>query len=101
MINPGWFLLVAAGLFSLGLAVVLLKRHAVLVLMGVELMLNAVNLNLVVFSQRDPDRAQGQIFALFVLVVAAAEAAVALALLLQVYRHFRSTDLDDINELNA
>ena len=93
-------LIVAALLFSLGLAVVVVKRHAIVVLMGVELMLNAANLNLVAFSQYDPDRLQGQLMTLFVLVVAAAEAAVALAIVLQVYRHFRTVQLDEINELN-
>ena len=95
----GTLLLVAAALFSLGLAVVLTKRHAVVVLMGVELMLNAVNLNLVAFSQYDPDRLQGQLFSLFVIVVAAAEAAVALALIIQVYRHFRTVQLDELTDL--
>ncbi len=93
-------LIVAALLFSIGLAVVVVKRHAIVVLMGVELMLNAANLNLVAFSQYDPDRLQGQMMTLFVLVVAAAEAAVALAIVLQVYRHFRTVQLDEVNELN-
>jgi NADH:ubiquinone oxidoreductase subunit K len=100
-IPPAYFLLVAAALFSIGLAVVLLKRHAIVVLMGIELMLNAVNLNLVAFSQYDPDRLQGQMLTLFVLVVAAAESAVAMALILQVYRHFRTVELDKLNELNS
>ena len=87
-------------MFSIGLAVVVVKRHAIVVLMGVELMLNAANLNLVAFSQYDPDRLQGQMMTLFVLVVAAAEAAVALAIVLQVYRHFHTVQLDEVNELN-
>jgi NAD(P)H-quinone oxidoreductase subunit 4L len=95
----GYLLLTAAALFSIGLAVVITKRHAVTVLMGIELMLNAVNLNLVAFSQYDLDRLQGQLFSLFVMVVAAAEAAVALALIIQVYRHFRTVNLDEINQL--
>ncbi len=97
--SSGILLLVAAALFSIGLAVVLTKRHAVVVLMGVELMLNAVNLNLVAFSQYDPDRLQGQLFSLFVIVVAAAEAAVALSLIIQVYRHFRTVHLDELTDL--
>ena len=95
----GILLLIAAALFSIGLAVVLTKRHAVVVLMGIELMLNAVNLNLVAFSQYDPDRLQGQLFSLFVIVVAAAEAAVALSLIIQVYRHFRTVRLDELTDL--
>ena len=97
--SSGILLLIAAALFSIGLAVVLTKRHAVVVLMGVELMLNAVNLNLVAFSQYDPDRLQGQLFSLFVIVVAAAEAAVALSLIIQVYRHFRTVRLDELTDL--
>lgn len=98
-INSGLFLLVGAALFSIGLAIVILKRHAIMVLMGIELMLNAVNLNLIAFSQNDPVRLQGQLFSLFVMVVAAAEAAIALAIILQVYRHFKTVQLDDLNEL--
>jgi NADH-quinone oxidoreductase subunit K len=97
--SGGILLLVAAALFSIGLAVVLTKRHVVVVLMGVELMLNAVNLNLVAFSQYDPDRLQGQLFSLFVIVVAAAEAAVALSMIIQVYRHFRTVQLDELTDL--
>jgi NADH-quinone oxidoreductase subunit K len=93
------FLIVGAALFSIGLAVVLIKRHAIVVLMGIELMLNAVNINLVAFSQYDPNRLQGQMLSLFVMVVAAAESAVALAIVLQVYRYFRTAQLDDLNEL--
>ncbi|WP_128546600.1 NADH-quinone oxidoreductase subunit NuoK [Larkinella soli] len=98
-INSGIYLLIGAALFSIGLAVVVLKRHAIMVLMGIELMLNAVNLNLIAFSQYDPDRLQGQMFSLFVMIVAAAEAAIALAIILQVYRHFRTVQLDEVNEL--
>ncbi|GAB3914153.1 NADH-quinone oxidoreductase subunit NuoK [Larkinella knui] len=98
-INSGLFLLVGAALFSIGLAIVILKRHAIMVLMGIELMLNAVNLNLIAFSQNDPVRLQGQLFSLFVMIVAAAEAAIALAIILQVYRHFNTVQLDELNEL--
>ncbi len=99
MIHSHLFLIVAAALFSIGLAIVLLKRHIIVVLMGVELMLNAVNINLAVFSQYDPNRIQGQMLALFVMVVAAAESAVALAIVLQVYRHYKTVQLDELNEL--
>lgn len=95
----GYLIFTAAALFSLGLAIVLTKRHAVVVLMGIELMLNAANLNLVAFSQYDPDRLQGQLFSLFVMVVAAAEAAVALALIIQVYRYARTVQLDELDTL--
>lgn len=69
--------------------------------MGIELMLNAANLNLVAFSRYDPSRLQGQVFALFVIVVAAAEAAVALAILLKVFAYFRTVELDEVNRLRG
>lgn len=68
-------------------------------LMGIELMLNAANINLVAFSFYDPERIQGQMFTLFVMIVAAAEAAVALAILLKVYQHYKTTEPQEINQL--
>ena len=94
------FLLVAALLFSTGLAVVMTKRNAVVVLMGVELMLNAANLNLVAFSRHDP-ALQGQFFSLFVMVVAAAEVAVGLALVLLAFRRYGSILLDELQQLKG
>ena len=94
-----YFLFVAAALFSIGLAVIITKRNTIAVLIGIELILNAVNLNLVAFAQYDPVRLAGQMFALFVIVVAAAEAAVALAIILKVYRHYQTTDLDKISSM--
>jgi NADH:ubiquinone oxidoreductase subunit K len=93
------YLIISALLFSIGLAVVVTKRNAILILMGIELMINAVNLNLVAFSQYDPNRLQGQMFALFVMVVAAAEVTVALAIIMKIYDYFKNLDLDEINQL--
>lgn len=93
------YLIISALLFSIGLAVAVTKRNAILILMGIELMLNAVNLNLVAFSQYDPNRLQGQMFALFIMVVAAAEVTVALAIILKIYDYFKNLDLDEINSL--
>ncbi|WP_149241516.1 NADH-quinone oxidoreductase subunit NuoK [Dyadobacter sp. 32] len=95
-----YFLLVAAALFSTGLAIAITKRHFIGILLGIELMLNAVNLNLVAFSRHDPERLSGQLFAIFIIVVAAAEVTVALAIILRVYGHFGSVDPDDISEMN-
>lgn len=89
-------LILSAILFSLGVLAVITKRHAVVVLMGIELIFNAANLNLVAFNRYDPALMQGQIFALFVMVVAAAEAAVALAIVLRVYHHFKTANLNQI-----
>ncbi|MBF9255364.1 NADH-quinone oxidoreductase subunit NuoK [Pontibacter sp. 172403-2] len=89
-------LILSAVLFSLGILAVITKRHAVVVLMGIELIFNAANLNLVAFSRHDPSLLQGQLFSLFVMVVAAAEAAVALAIVLRVYQYFRTANLNEI-----
>ncbi|NPV66331.1 MAG: NADH-quinone oxidoreductase subunit NuoK [Anaerolineae bacterium] len=98
---PLWmFLLVAAALFAIGLFGVLSRRNAVAILMGVELMLNAVNINLIAFWRyRTPDTMIGQAFAVFVFVVAAAEAAVGLALIVAIYRRRQSVAVEDVNLL--
>lgn len=100
MIPLYYYLILSAALFSIGLAVALSRRNAIMVLMGIELMLNAGNLNLVAFGFHDPDFMRGQFFALFVIVVAAAEAAVGLAIVMRVYRYFYSSDLSEISKLN-
>ena len=94
-------LIVGAVLFAIGLYVALTKRNAVAVLMGIELMLNAVNLTFVAFARfvESPRPLDGHIFAIFVITVAAAEAAVALALTVAVYRHRETIDLDKISLL--
>jgi len=97
------FLTVGAILFCVGLAVALSKRNAIGVLMGVEIMLNAVNLTLLTFSRFSvSDRPiSGQTFVVFVITVAAAEAAVALALIVSVYRNRNTVDVDQINLLKS
>ncbi len=94
-------LIVGAVLFAIGLYVALTKRNAVAVLMGIELMLNAVNLTFVAFARfvESPRPLDGHIFAIFVITVAAAEAAVALALAVVVYRHRETIDVDKISLL--
>ena len=94
-------IILGALLFCIGLAVAVTRKNAIVVLIGIELMLNAANINLVVFSQYDADLLQGQIFALFVITVAAAEAAVALAIVLKAYQYFKTVDLDQINRLKG
>jgi len=88
-------------LFCIGLAMVLTRKNAILILVGIELMLNAANLNFIVFSRRSADMLDGQLFALFVMVLAAAEAAVGLAIIVQMYRTFKTTELDKVNELSG
>lgn len=95
-----WYLVLAAALFCIGVYGVLSRRNAVVILMGVELMLNAVNINLVAFWRYlEPAGATGQAFALFVYAVAAAEAAVGLALIIAIWRTRDTINVDNINLL--
>jgi NADH-quinone oxidoreductase subunit K len=100
MIPLSWYLIFAAALFCIGLYGVLGRRNAVIMLMGIELMLNAVNINLVAFWRyRTPDIIAGQAFAIMVLAVAAAEVAVGLALIISIYRRRQTVAAEEINLL--
>ncbi len=100
MIPLSWYLLLSAALFSVGLFGVLARRNAIAVLMGVELMLNAVNINLIAFWRYlTPDRSVGLVWAVFVLTVAAAEAAAGLALIISIYRNRDSVDVEELDTL--
>jgi len=102
MIPLEWYLLLAAALFCMGLYGVLSRRNGVAILMGVELMLNAVNINLVAFWRyTEPAAATGQAFALFVYAVAAAEAAVGLALIIALWRTRNTVVLEEIDLLKG
>jgi NADH-quinone oxidoreductase subunit K len=93
------YLVVSAAMFSLGMLGVLTRRNAVNVLMGVELILNSANINLVAFTRFGTGNLQGQMFAVFVIVIAAAEVAVALAIVLTLYRLKRTPNLDQADIL--
>jgi NADH-quinone oxidoreductase subunit K len=97
------YLLVSALLFAVGLAGALVRRNAILVLVGVELMLNAANLNFLAFWRYgpNPEALTGVMFVIFAIGVAAAEAAVGLALVIAIYRHYRSSNVDEANELKG
>jgi NADH:ubiquinone oxidoreductase subunit K len=98
MIPLSWYLLVAAALFCIGLYGVFARRNAVAILMSVELLLNAVNINLVAFWRyMTPEDSTGLAWAVFVLTVAAAEAAVGLALVISVYRNRDSVVAEDLD----
>ena len=100
MVPLSWYLLIGAALFCIGVFGVLARRNAIAILMGIELMLNAVNINLVAFWRYlAPTDAGGQVFALFVLTVAAAEAAVGLALIISIYRHRESVNVEQVDLL--
>ena len=101
MVVPlSWYLLVAAALFCIGLYGVLARRNAVAILMSIELMLNAVNINLVaMWRYQTPSQPIGLAFAVFVFIVAAAEAAVGLALILSIYRRRKHVIVEDMDLL--
>jgi NADH-quinone oxidoreductase subunit K len=88
------YLIVAAVLFALGLVCVLSRRNAIGLLMGVELILNSANVNLIAFARFVENGISGQIFALFVMVLAAAEAAIAMAIVLSIYRSLKNIDVN-------
>ena len=91
-------LLLSGLIFCIGLLIIIIKKNAIFVLIGMELILNAANLNLVLFSNQEVNHS-GQLFGVFVVVLAAAEAAVALAILLNIFKHFKTTDLDQLKRL--
>src|SRR5438309_11942821 len=93
-----WYLLLSAVLFALGVAGFLFRRNIITVFMSIELMLNAVNLTFVAFSYQ-LKQVHGQIFSLFVMVVAAAEAAVGLAIILTVFKNRSTLNIDDVNSM--
>lgn len=93
------YLIVGAVLFSLGLLAVITKKNAVTVLMGIELILNAANINFIAFARFIDNDLDGQVVAVFVIVTAAAAAAVALAIVLNLYERLRSVDLDEADSL--
>lgn len=97
------YLILSSLLFAIGLAGALTRRNAILVLIGIELMLNAANLNFIAFWRYGPapSALTGIMFAIFSISVAAAEAAVGLAIILAAYRHSKTTDLDQMNSLKG
>jgi NADH:ubiquinone oxidoreductase subunit K len=103
MIGLEHFAILSAVLFCIGLLGTLTRRHAIIVLIGIEIMLNAANLNFIAFWRfgPNPEALSGPIFALFAIAVAAAEVAVGLALVIAVYRHYRSVDIEKINTLKG
>jgi NADH-quinone oxidoreductase subunit K len=93
-----YYLLLSTVLFSIGILGVLIRRNAIILFMSIELMLNAINLLLVAFSSFHSD-SSGQVFVFFIIIVAAAEVAVGLAILMMVYRNTNSADINELNKL--
>jgi NADH-quinone oxidoreductase subunit K len=97
------FLIVSAALFCVGLLAALSRRHAIFILIGIEMMLAAANLNFIAFWRFNPQPQQptGVMIAIFAIAIAAAEAAVGLALVISVYRHYRTTNVDQLDQLKG
>ena len=94
------FLIVSGILFSLGVFAVLTRRNAIMVLMGIELILNAANINFIAFSRYSTGTLDGQVVAIFVIILAAAEAAIALAIVLNIYQNFNTVNVDELSQLH-
>ncbi len=101
MIALEHYLVISSVLLALGLFAVMTKRNGIAVLMGVELILNAANINLVAFSHFTTKFIDGQVFAIFVIILAAAEAAVVLAIILALYQNRQLVDVDQANEMRG
>jgi len=93
------FLIISVILFGLGLFALVSRRNAILVLMGIELMLNAANINIIAFSRYGGLGVDGQVISIFVIILAVAEAAIALAIVLNIYNHFSTINIDEVNTL--
>lgn len=100
MVPTSWYLLLAAMLFAIGAGGVLLRRNALVIFMCVELMMNSVNLTFVAFSH-ELSSMTGQVFVFMIMTVAAVEAAVGLAILVELYRHVKSVNVDDFDALKG
>ena len=103
MIPLDYYLILSATLFAIGLAGALTRRNAIMVLIGIELMLNAANLNFIAFWRYnpDPEAITGIMFVIFSIAVAAAEAAVGLALIIAIYRHYKTVNVDKMDWLKG
>ena len=97
------YLLLSALLFAIGLAGAVTRRNAIIALIGIELMLNAANLNFIAFWRfgPNPEALTGVMFVIFSIAIAAAEAAVGLALIISIYRHYKTTNLDEVRNLKG
>ena len=102
MDNLSAYLIISAILFSLGIYGVMTRRNAVAILMGIELILNSANLNFVAFNRfSGMERLEGQVFSIFVIVLAAAEAAIALAIIINLYKNLNTVDVDEADSLKG
>ncbi len=98
---PDIYLTISALLFTIGFTIIVIRRNIIIVLMGVELMLNAANLNFIAYEGTISNQVDGNIMALFIMVLAVTEAAVALALVIKIVSAFRTSEVDEINEMKG
>lgn len=101
MIPVEYYLYISLALFVIGMMTVFIRKNAIVILMGIELMLNAANINLVAFSKFDGQEIDGQLFTLFVIMIAAAEMTVALAIIVKAVRTFNTANVDEFNKLKG
>lgn len=99
MSNQQLLFILGAFLFSSGLLIVFTRKNSIMILLGIELMLNAANLNLVAFNPTHPENMDGQFFALFIILVAVCEAAVGIAIILKAYHHYHTAVPDQISSI--
>jgi NADH-quinone oxidoreductase subunit K len=95
------YLIISAILFSLGLFTIISRKNAIMVLMGLELVLNSANINFIAFARYGGMNIEGHIAAIFVIILAAAEAAIALAIILNIYQNFKHVNVDEIDDLKG
>jgi NADH:ubiquinone oxidoreductase subunit K len=99
MLPVDHFIYLGVVMFACGIMTIITKRNAIMILLGIELMLNAANINLVAFNYQHGNSLDGQMFSLFVIIVAVCETSVGLAIVLRVYQHYQSSVPDQIDEL--
>jgi NADH-quinone oxidoreductase subunit K len=95
------YLIISAILFSLGLFTIISRKNAIMILMGLELVLNSANINFIAFARYGGMNIEGHIAAIFVIILAAAEAAIALAIILNIYQNFKHVNVDEVDDLKG
>lgn len=95
------YLIIGAILFSLGMFTIITRKNAIMVLMGLELVLNSANINFIAFARYGGMNIEGHIAAIFVIILAAAEAAIALAIILNIYQNFKHVNVDEVDNLRG
>jgi NADH-quinone oxidoreductase subunit K len=95
------YLIISAILFSLGMFTIITRKNAIMVLMGLELVLNSANINFIAFARYGGMNIEGHIAAIFVIILAAAEAAIALAIILNIYQNFKHVNVDEVDNLHG